>query len=114
MLGASYFHTYGLETVICRVSNNYGPYQYPEKMIPLMILNALHEDRLPVYGDGRNVRNWLYVEDFGRGIGHALADGTPGEAYNCGGPAGGETPSVANRLLLLPDRHESLIERASA
>ena len=63
----SYFHTYGLETVICRGSNNYGPYQYPEKLIPLMVLNALHGDPLPVYGDGMQVRNWLYVEDFGRG-----------------------------------------------
>ncbi len=72
LLVASYFHTYGLETVICRGSNNYGPYQYPEKLIPLMILNALAGDHLPVYGDGRNVRNWLFVEDFGRGISHAL------------------------------------------
>jgi dTDP-glucose 4,6-dehydratase len=67
LLVSSYFHTYGLETVICRGSNNYGPRQYPEKLIPLMILNALAGDALPVYGDGRNVRNWLYVEDFGRG-----------------------------------------------
>ena len=58
--------------MICRGSNNYGPYQYPEKLIPLMILNALAGDPLPVYGDGRNVRNWLFVEDFARGIGHAL------------------------------------------
>ena len=65
LLVASYFHTYGLETVICRGSNNYGPYQYPEKLIPLMILNALSGDHLPVYGDGRQVRNWLFVEDFG-------------------------------------------------
>ena len=69
-----------------RGSNNYGPRQYPEKLIPLMILNALAGDHLPVYGDGRNVRNWLYVEDFGRGIGHVLAHGKPGEIYNCGGP----------------------------
>src|SRR5947209_8231926 len=86
LLVASYFHTYGLETVICRGSNNYSPYQYPEKLIPLMILNAMAGDRLPVYGDGRNVRNWLYVEDFGRGISSALERGTPGEAYNVGGP----------------------------
>ncbi len=59
-------------------SNNYGPRQYPEKLIPLMILNALAGDPLPVYGDGRNVRNWLYVEDFGRGIGHVLEHGAPG------------------------------------
>ena len=86
LLVGSYFHTYGLETLICRGSNNYGPYQYPEKLIPLMVLNALHGDPLPVYGDGMQVRNWLYVEDFARGIGHVLAHGVPGEAYNVGGP----------------------------
>ena len=78
LLVSSYFHTYGLETVICRGSNNYGPRQYPEKLIPLMVLNALHGDPLPVYGDGMQVRNWLYVEDFARGIGHVLANGVAG------------------------------------
>src|SRR3954465_10364131 len=86
LLVQSYYHTYELETVIARGSNNYGPYQYPEKLIPLMVLNALHDDSLPVYGDGLNVRNWLYVEDFGRGISHILAHGNPGEVYNVGGP----------------------------
>src|SRR4029453_1782544 len=75
----SYFHTYGLPTLICRGSNNYGPFQYPEKLIPLMVLNALHGDPLPVYGDGKQVRNWLYVEDFARGIGHVLEHGAAGE-----------------------------------
>ncbi|MFL5844723.1 MAG: dTDP-glucose 4,6-dehydratase, partial [Solirubrobacteraceae bacterium] len=60
LLVAGYFHTYGTEALICRGSNNYGPYQYPEKLIPLMVLNALHGDHLPVYGDGMNVRNWIY------------------------------------------------------
>ena len=110
LLVASYFHTYGLETLICRGSNNYGPYQYPEKLIPLIILNALAGDRLPVYGDGRNVRNWLYVEDFGRGIGHVLAHGVPGEAYNCGGPDECENLDVVRRVLELTDRDDSLIE----
>ena len=110
LLVASYFHTYGLPTVICRGSNNYGPYQYPEKLVPLMILNALAGDPLPVYGDGRNVRNWLYVEDFGRGIGHALAHGVPGEAYNCGGPDECENLDVVRRVLELTGREESLIE----
>jgi dTDP-glucose 4,6-dehydratase len=110
LLVASYFHTYGLESVICRGSNNYGPYQYPEKLIPLMILNALAGDNLPVYGDGRNVRNWLFVEDFGRGIGHVLAHGKPGEAYNCGGPDECENLSVVRRILELTDADESLIE----
>ena len=84
--------------MICRGSNNYGPYQYPEKMIPLMILNALAGDRLPVYGDGRNVRNWLFVEDFARGIGHALTHGAPGEVYNCGGPDECENLEVVRRI----------------
>jgi dTDP-glucose 4,6-dehydratase len=110
LLVSSYFHTYGLETVICRGSNNYGPRQYPEKLIPLMILNALAGDPLPVYGDGRNVRNWLYVEDFGRGIGQALASGAPGEAYNCGGPNECENLVVVKRILELTGADESLIE----
>jgi len=110
LLVASYFHTYGLETVICRGSNNYGPYQHPEKLIPLMILNALAGDQLPVYGDGRNVRNWLFVEDFGRGIGRALEHGRPGEAYNCGGPDECENIAVVRRILELTGRDQSLIE----
>jgi dTDP-glucose 4,6-dehydratase len=110
LLVASYFHTYGLEALICRGSNNYGPRQYPEKLIPLMILNALGGDRLPVYGDGRNVRNWLFVEDFARGIGHVLAHGVPGETYNCGGPDECENLDVVRRVLALTGRDESLIE----
>src|SRR5205823_12113703 len=98
LLVSSYFHTYGLETVICRGSNNYGPRQYPEKLIPLMILNALAGDSLPVYGDGRNVRNWLYVEDFARGIGQVLEHGAPGEAYNCGGPEECDNLTVVRRI----------------
>jgi dTDP-glucose 4,6-dehydratase len=110
LLVASYFHTYGLETLICRGSNNYGPRQYPEKLIPLMILNALAGDKLPVYGDGRNVRNWLFAEDFGRGIGAVLARGEPGSVYNCGGPDECENLDVVRRILALTGRDESLIE----
>jgi dTDP-glucose 4,6-dehydratase len=110
LLVASYFQTYGLETVISRGSNNYGPYQYPEKLIPLMILNALAGDPLPVYGDGRNIRNWLYVEDFGRGIGQVLASGEPGEAYNCGGPDECENLDAVRRIIELTEAEESLIE----
>jgi dTDP-glucose 4,6-dehydratase len=105
----SYFHTFGLETVICRGSNNYGPYQYPEKLIPLMILNALHGDPLPVYGDGMQVRNWLYVEDFARGIGHALEHGGAGEAYNVGGPDECPNIDVVRRIIELTGNDESLI-----
>jgi dTDP-glucose 4,6-dehydratase len=110
LLVSSYSHTFGLETLICRGSNNYGPYQYPEKLIPLMILNALAGDQLPVYGDGRNVRNWLYVEDFGRGIGHVLENGMPGEAYNCGGPDECENLEVVHRIVELTGADPSLIE----
>jgi dTDP-glucose 4,6-dehydratase len=110
LLVLSYFHTYGLETLVCRGSNNYGPRQYPEKLIPLMILNALAGDHLPVYGDGKNVRNWLYVEDFGRGIGHVLEHGHPGEVYNCGGPDECENLEVVKRILALTGGDESLIE----
>ena len=110
LLVASYFHTYGTEAVICRGSNNYGPHQYPEKLIPLMVLNALHGDHLPVYGDGMNVRNWIYVEDFCSGIGHALASGEPGEAYNVGGPDECPNIEVVRRILELTGRDESLIE----
>jgi dTDP-glucose 4,6-dehydratase len=106
----SYFQTFGLETVITRGSNNYGPYQYPEKLIPLMVLNALHGDRLPVYGDGRQVRNWLYVEDFARGIGHALEHGGAGEVYNVGGPDETTNLDVVRQILSLTGRDESLIE----
>ncbi|MBV8998854.1 MAG: dTDP-glucose 4,6-dehydratase [Solirubrobacterales bacterium] len=110
LLVSSYFHTYGLGTVICRGSNNYGPHQYPEKLIPLMILNALASDRLPVYGDGGNVRNWLFVEDFARGIGHALLHGEPGEVYNCGGPDECDNLAVVNRIIELTGADPELIE----
>ena len=79
LLVSAHAHTHGIEAVICRGSNNYGPRQYPEKLIPLCVLNALHGDPLPVYGDGRQVRNWLYVEDFCRGI-HARARARPARA----------------------------------
>ncbi|HMJ04260.1 MAG TPA: dTDP-glucose 4,6-dehydratase [Conexibacter sp.] len=111
LLVASYFHTYGLETVVCRGSNNYGPYQYPEKLIPLMVLNALHGDKLPVYGDGMQIRNWLYVEDFGRGIGHALEHGAPDEVYNVGGPDECPNIEVVKRIVELAGGGDaSLIE----
>ena len=109
LLVGSYFDTYGLETLIFRGSNNYGPYQYPEKLIPLMVLNALHGDKLPVYGDGRNVRNWLFVEDFARGIGHVLEHGVPGEVYNVGGPDEEDNLTVVQRIIALTGGDESLI-----
>lgn len=79
------FHTYGLQTIITNCSNNYGPYQFPEKLIPLMILNALEGRPLPIYGDGGNIRDWLHVEDHCRGLLLAMERGRPGEKYNIGG-----------------------------
>jgi dTDP-glucose 4,6-dehydratase len=110
LLVSSYHHTYGLEALICRGSNNYGPYQYPEKLIPLMVLNALHGDKLPVYGDGMQVRNWIFVEDFARGIGTVLERGAPGEVYNVGGPDEAPNLEVVKRIIEYTDQDESLIE----
>jgi dTDP-glucose 4,6-dehydratase len=81
----AYHHTYGLPTLTTNCSNNYGPYQFPEKLIPLMINNALAGKPLPIYGDGQNVRDWLYVSDHCAAIRRVLADGKPGETYNIGG-----------------------------
>lgn len=81
----AYHHTYGLPTITTNCSNNYGPYQFPEKLIPLMVINALKGKPLPVYGDGKNVRDWLYVEDHCRAIDIALTKGVLGETYNVGG-----------------------------
>jgi dTDP-glucose 4,6-dehydratase len=110
LLVSAHAHTYGVEALICRGSNNYGPRQYPEKLIPLCVLNALNGDPLPVYGDGRQVRNWLYVEDFCHAIHTVLLGGRPGEAYNVGGPDECENLDVVRRILELTGRDKSLIE----
>ncbi len=110
LLVASYQRTFGLEAVVCRGSNNYGPFQHPEKLIPLMVLNALAGDRLPVYGDGMNVRNWLFVEDFGRAIGTVLARGESGGVYNVGGPDEKPNVEIVQRILELTEQDESLID----
>lgn len=89
----AYSHTFGLEVTTSNCSNNYGPYQYPEKLIPLFLLNALSGKPLPIYGDGLNVRDWLHVEDHCRGIEACLMKGQPGETYNIGG--GAELPNMA-------------------
>jgi dTDP-glucose 4,6-dehydratase len=113
LLVQSYFHTYGLPATIVRGSNNYGPYQYPEKLIPLMVLNALHGDGLPVYGDGMQVRNWIHASDFARAIGHVLAHGEPGEVYNAGGPDEQANIDVVKRIVTLAGASESQIEYVS-
>ena len=89
----AYRETFGLQAVTSNCSNNYGPYQFPEKLIPLFLLNALHGRLLPIYGDGKNVRDWLHVEDHCRGIEACLARGEPGQTYNIGG--GAELPNIA-------------------
>jgi dTDP-glucose 4,6-dehydratase len=113
LLAQSYFHTYGLPVTICRGSNNYGPYQYPEKLIPLMILNALHGDPLPVYGDGMQVRNWIHCTDFARAIGEVLEHGEPGEVYNAGGPDEEANIAVVSRIVELTGASESQIEHVT-
>jgi dTDP-glucose 4,6-dehydratase len=110
LLVSAHVHTYGIEALICRGSNNYGPRQYPEKLIPLCVLNALAGDHLPVYGDGRQVRNWLFVEDFARAIDTVLLRGEPAQAYNVGGPDEVENIEVVRRIVELTGRDESLIE----
>jgi len=110
LLVQSYFHTYGMPVVICRGSNNYGPYQYPEKLIPLMILNAIHGDPLPVYGDGMQVRNWIHASDFAAAIGHVLEHGEAGEVYNAGGPDEEANIVVVRRIIELAGASASLIE----
>ena len=113
LLVQSYFHTYSLQASIVRGSNNYGPYQYPKKLIPLMVLNALHGDGLPVYGDGMQVRNWIHATDFARAIGHVLAHGVPGEVYNAGGPDEEANITVVKRIIELAGADRSQIEHVT-
>jgi dTDP-glucose 4,6-dehydratase len=94
----AYHHTYGLPTLTTNCSNNYGPYQFPEKLIPLMIMNALEEKPLPIYGDGQNVRDWLYVEDHCRAIRAVLEKGRLGETYNVGGRCERTNMEIVKRL----------------
>jgi dTDP-glucose 4,6-dehydratase len=95
----AYHHTYGLPTLITRCSNNYGPYQFPEKLIPLLISNAIEGKTLPIYGDGLNVRDWIHVEDHCRGLDLVLHQGKEGEVYNIGGRSEKTNLSVAKTIL---------------
>jgi dTDP-glucose 4,6-dehydratase len=99
----AYHHTYGMSTTISNCSNNYGPFHFPEKLIPLMIVNILRGLPLPVYGDGRNVRDWLYVEDHCRGIDLVLTQGRVGEVYNIGGRSECENLELVRLLCALAD-----------
>ena len=109
LLARSYFVTFKLPVVITRASNNYGPYQFPEKLIPLMITNALEDRSLPVYGDGQQVRDWLYVDDHCRGILAVLRQGRDGEIYNIGGNRSLPNLEVVHQVLALTGKPESLI-----
>jgi dTDP-glucose 4,6-dehydratase len=110
LLARSYFVTYKLPVLITRASNNYGPYQFPEKLIPLMIANAFSDQSLPVYGDGMQVRDWLYVDDHCRGILAVLEKGRDGEIYNIGGNRSLPNLDVVRQLLALTGKPESLIQ----
>src|SRR6266498_461384 len=103
-LANAWCKTYGLPVIICNCSNNYGPYQFPEKLIPLIILNAFEGIRVPVYGDGSNVRDWLYVEDFVDGLVRLLDRGRPGERYNFGDGAECTNLEVVEQICAILDR----------
>ncbi|HEX3746390.1 MAG TPA: dTDP-glucose 4,6-dehydratase [Bryobacteraceae bacterium] len=110
LLARSYFVTYKMPVLITRASNNYGPYQFPEKLIPLMISNAFEDRPLPVYGDGQQVRDWLYVDDHCRGILAVLHKGRDGEIYNIGGNRSLPNLEVVHRIIALTGKSENLIQ----
>lgn len=109
LLVRAFFHTHNFPGIITRCSNNYGPYQFPEKLIPLMILNALEDKSLPVYGDGLNIRDWIYVEDHCRAIDIVLHKGKEGEVYNFGGASEKTNIDTVKTILELLHKPESLI-----
>jgi dTDP-glucose 4,6-dehydratase len=113
LLALSYHRTYDLNVSVTRASNNYGPFQFPEKLMPLMISNALEDKPLPVYGDGQQVRDWLYVEDHCRAILAVLEKGEAGEVYNIGGNCSLPNLEVVRRILKATNKAESLITRVA-
>ncbi|HKE27808.1 MAG TPA: dTDP-glucose 4,6-dehydratase [Bryobacteraceae bacterium] len=110
LLARSYFTTFRLPVLVTRASNNYGPYQFPEKLIPLMIANAFEDRKLPVYGDGMQIRDWLYVDDHCRGILAVLRQGRDGEIYNIGGNRSLPNLDVVHKILSISGKPNSLIE----
>lgn len=106
----AFHHTYGLPTLTTNCSNNYGPFQFPEKLVPLMIQKALAGESLPVYGDGRNIRDWLYVKDHCSAILRVLEIGRVGEVYNVGGDAERENIDVVRKILVLLDERQPLTD----
>jgi len=109
MMVRSYYHTYGLSVLITRCSNNYGPYQFPEKLIPLMVSNAMEDQELPIYGDGMYIRDWIYVEDHCRALDRVLRQGRDGEVYNVGGGSERTNLYVAKSILDRLGKPHSLI-----
>lgn len=109
MLVLANHHTFGQDVVISRCSNNYGPFQYPEKLIPLMIIKAMHGESLPVYGDGKNIRDWIHVDDHCAGIQRVLEKGKSGEVYNLGASTEWENIDIVKLILRLLGKPESLI-----
>lgn len=109
LIVGAFHRTWGADCLIVRASNNYGPRQHPEKLIPLTVLNALHGDSIPVYGSGTQVRNWLYVEDFCAAIGTVFDRGEAGQVYNVGGPDELPNIEVVRTILEMTDRDESLV-----
>jgi dTDP-glucose 4,6-dehydratase len=110
LLALAYAHTFNIPVVVTRCSNNYGPYQFPEKLIPLMIANAVRDLPLPVYGDGMNVRDWIHVEDHCRGLLAAMERGKEGEVYNLGASSERHNIDIVKRVLSLLGKPESLIK----
>jgi dTDP-glucose 4,6-dehydratase len=106
----AFHHTYNVPVVITRCSNNYGPFQFPEKLIPLMIINALNDKKLPVYGDGLNVRDWIYVSDHNKAVEIVLEKGIPGEVYNIGANTEMKNIEIVRVILEHLEKTESLIE----
>lgn len=110
LVALAYHHTFKMDVVVTRCSNNYGRYQFPEKLIPLMVVNALHDKPLPVYGDGANVRDWLHVDDHCQGLLVALEKGRAGEVYNIGGGSERRNIEIVKGILGLLKKPESLIQ----
>jgi dTDP-glucose 4,6-dehydratase len=109
LIVSAFKQTFGIDSLVVRASNNYGPHQHPEKLIPLVVLNALHGDPIPVYGDGMQVRNWLFVRDFCTAIEAVLENGEAGQVYNVGGPDELPNIEVVRRILELTGRDEGLV-----
>jgi dTDP-glucose 4,6-dehydratase len=110
LLARSFFITHGLPVIVTRCTNNYGPYQFPEKLIPLFATNLLEGKKVPVYGTGKNIRDWLYVLDHCRAIDFILQYGEPGEIYNIGGGAEKTNLEITEKILELLGKDESMIE----